>query len=48
MTKKKWAESLGVQRPSLQRELLRLKEEGLIDYDFKYIFIKDLEGLKNI
>ncbi len=46
MTKKKWAETMGVQRPSLSRELLILKEEGLIDYDSKYIYIKDLEGLR--
>lgn len=46
MTKKKWADMMGVQRPSLSRELLRMKKEGLIDYNYKYIFIKNLEGLK--
>ena len=45
MTKKKWAETMGVQRPSLSRELSILKSEGLIDFDYKYIYIKDLEGL---
>lgn len=46
MTKKEWAERMGVQRPSLSRELLRMKEEGLIDYNYKYIFIKDLKGIR--
>lgn len=46
MTKKEWADKLGVQRPSLSRELIKLKEEGLIDYDKNIITIIDLEGLK--
>lgn len=46
ITKKKWADMMGVQRPSLSRELLRLKDEGLIDYNLKYIFIKDLDGIR--
>jgi len=41
MTKKEWSEKLGVHRPSLSRELGRMKSEGLIDYDRKNIFIKD-------
>lgn len=45
MTKKDWAEQMGVQRPSLSRELFRMKEEGLIDYNYKYIFIKDLDSI---
>jgi CRP-like cAMP-binding protein len=46
MTKKEWADKLGVQRPSLSRELIKLKEEELIDYDKNIITILDLEGLK--
>lgn len=46
MSKKDWAEKLGVQRPSLSRELIKMKEEGLIDYDKNNIYIKDLETLK--
>lgn len=36
---------MGVQRPSLSRELFRMKEEGLIDYNYKYIYIKDLDAI---
>jgi len=46
MTKKDWADKLGVQRPSLSRELIKMKEEGLIDYDKDIIIIKDVEGLE--
>ncbi|MFR5266262.1 Crp/Fnr family transcriptional regulator [Clostridium sp.] len=46
MTKKEWAEKLGVQRPSLSRELIKMKEEGLIDYNRKEIIIKDIEKLE--
>lgn len=46
MSKKDWAEKLGVQRPSLSRELIKMKEDGLIDYDKDMIYIKDFEGLK--
>lgn len=47
MSKKNWADSLGVQRPSLSRELIKLKEEGLIDYDKEYIYIKDIDSLED-
>lgn len=33
MSKKEWADKLGVQRPSLSRELIKMKEEGIINYD---------------
>jgi CRP-like cAMP-binding protein len=48
MTKEEWADVIGVQRPSLSRELLVMKKLGLIDYDYNYIYVKDLEGLRNI
>lgn len=47
MTKKDWAEKIGVQRPSLSRELIKMKEEGIIDYDKDTIIISDLDGLKD-
>lgn len=47
ITKKEWADKLGVQRPSLSRELIKMKEEDLIDYDKNSIFIKDLEAIKD-
>ncbi|MBU5592134.1 Crp/Fnr family transcriptional regulator [Clostridium sp. MSJ-4] len=47
MSKKEWADKLGVQRPSLSRELMKLKEEGIIDYEKDYILILDVELLEN-
>ncbi|SHE41497.1 Crp/Fnr family transcriptional regulator [Clostridium fallax] len=46
MSKKEWAEKLGVQRPSLSRELIKMKEEGLIDYDREFIYILKLDNIK--
>lgn len=46
MTKKDWADKLGVQRPSLSRELIKMKEEDLIDYYKDIIVIKDIRGLE--
>jgi len=41
MTKKQLAENFGVNRTSLSRELKKMKEEGLIDFDNNSITIKD-------
>lgn len=46
MTKKEWSEKLGVRRPSLSRELIKMKNEGLIEYNRKEIIIKDIERLE--
>ena len=46
MTKKDWADKIGVQRPSLSRELIKMKEEGIIDYDKDIILIEDLDTLE--
>lgn len=45
MTKKDWADKIGVQRPSLSRELIKMKEEGIIDFHKNIIIIKDLDTL---
>lgn len=45
MTKKEWADKIGVQRPSLSRELIKMKDEGIIDYDKDVIIIQDLSTL---
>ena len=45
MSKKEWADRIGVQRPSLSRELIRMKEDGLIDYSRHDITIKNLEAM---
>jgi len=37
ITKKAWAERMGVQRTSLLRELAKMKKDGLVRYDSKYI-----------
>ena len=46
MTKKDWADKLGIQRPSLSRELIKMKEDGIIDYHKDIIIIKDIDGLE--
>ncbi|MGM0379556.1 MAG: Crp/Fnr family transcriptional regulator [Bacillota bacterium] len=40
-TKKDLAEKLNVKRPSLSRTLIKLKKEGLIDYDNNTFFLLD-------
>ncbi len=42
MSKKKLSENMGVQRTSLSRELKKMKDEGLIDYNRDYIQILKL------
>lgn len=46
MTKKEWADKMGVQRPSLSRELIKLKDERLIDFYKDVIELKDVESIK--
>lgn len=41
-SKKEIAERFGIQRPSLSRELSKMRKEGLIDYDANTITIKAL------
>ncbi len=48
MTKKDWADKIGVQRPSLSRELIKMKEEGIIDYHKDIIIIEDLDALESL
>lgn len=40
LSKKELAEKFGVERPSLQRELKKMRDEGLIDYDARSIELK--------
>lgn len=44
--RKKMAELLNIPRPSLSRELMKMKEEGLIDYHKNKLRILDLERLE--
>jgi CRP-like cAMP-binding protein len=46
MSKKDWADKIGVQRPSLSRELIKMKEEGIIDYEKDIIKILNMDNLK--
>lgn len=48
MTKQKLSESLGVPRPSLSRELINMKDHGLIDYTKDIIKIVDKNAIENI
>jgi CRP-like cAMP-binding protein len=48
VSKKELAEKLGVQRPSLSRELNKMREDGLIAFDAKSITILNMEELKNL
>lgn len=48
ISKKKLAEEMGIQRPSLSRELIKLREEGLIDFSGKYIEIINLLEIEQL
>jgi CRP-like cAMP-binding protein len=45
ISKKELAERIGVQRPSLLRELNKMRRDGLIEYDAQSITIKNIELL---
>lgn len=47
-TKKYWAETLGVQRPSLSRELANLEKDGLIRVEGNTIIITDLLEVRRV
>lgn len=45
LTKKELAEKFGIQRPSLSRELNKMRGDGLIEYDAHSITITDMKSL---
>jgi len=47
-SKKNIALNLGVLRPSLSRELIKMRDEGTIDFDSSYIYILDLDKIYQI
>jgi Mn-dependent DtxR family transcriptional regulator len=47
ISKKELAERIGVQRPSLLRELNKMRTDGLIEYDAHSITIKDIILIEN-
>lgn len=48
MTKKELAEKIGIQRPSLSRELNKMRKDGLITFDPKQITIVDVDLLSKL
>ncbi len=46
-SKKELAERFGVQRPSLSRELKKMREAGLLDFDARTVTILDLDLIRN-
>ncbi|CED93067.1 MULTISPECIES: Crp/Fnr family transcriptional regulator [Romboutsia] len=48
MTKQKLSEILGIPRPSLSRELINMKELGIIDYSRDFIKILDKKKLEDL
>lgn len=48
LNRNEMAEFLNVSRPSMSREMGRMKEEGIIDFHLSTIRIKDLDALKKL
>ena len=46
-SKKELAEELGIPRPSLSRELINMRDMGIIEFNLKEIKITNLEGLED-
>ncbi|RKD28797.1 Crp/Fnr family transcriptional regulator [Thermohalobacter berrensis] len=47
LSRKEMAERFGIPRPSLSRELAKMKKEGLIDFDRKTVKILDIDKLED-
>ena len=48
LSRQEMAEHMGIQRPSLSRELSKMREEGIIEFDKDSIVVKDLDDLNNL
>ena len=48
INKKELAEYLGVQRPSLSRELINMQDDGILEYDKNEFHVLDMYTLKEI
>ncbi|EOD00551.1 Crp/Fnr family transcriptional regulator [Caldisalinibacter kiritimatiensis] len=46
-TKKELSDQFGIPRPSLSRELIKMKKDGLIDFDRKSIKILNVDKIEN-
>ena len=45
LSRKEMAEHMGIQRPSLSRELIKMRDAGIIDFNREVIIIKDMAAL---
>ena len=45
LSRKEMAEHMGIERPSLSRELIKMRKEGIIEFEKKVIIIKDMKAL---
>jgi len=45
LSRKEMAEHMGIQRPSLSRELIKMRKERIIDFNREVIIIKDIAAL---
>jgi len=48
LSRKEMAEYMGIQRPSLSRELCKMREEEIIEFDREVIIIKDMSVLDEL
>ena len=48
LSRKEMAEHMGIQRPSLSRELIKMRDAGIIDFNRKVIIIKDMTALSKL
>ena len=47
ISRQEMSEQFGTTRPSLSRELMNMRDEGIIDYDKKVIIIKNIDALED-
>jgi len=47
LSRKEMAEYLGVQRPSLSREFINMKDEGLIDFERNNVTLLDIPAIED-
>jgi CRP-like cAMP-binding protein len=45
LSRKEMAEHMGIQRPSLSRALIKMRDAGIIDFNREVIIIKDMASL---
>lgn len=48
LSRKEMAEYMGIPRPSLSRELSKMREEEIINFDREVIIIKDMSTLNKL